>query len=436
MRKFNKWMLAGLAALGLAAAGGPAAQASEFTGTCLASPSLPCSAAAGQTYTNLTLGIDTPGGNDSEAAVEAVLAHVLGPPVDVTPLATDLTAGTHLGDFNLTPDLPAGGLGLDWSYRGPAQNLAYLTVKAGNGFAVFGVAGKTSGTVNLADLTGGHGVSHVGFWTTSISKAAPVAAKRLHGEGFFGNSRLGKIENGKVPCLHVETAERAQCAFNKRARNTGLLGGLVCPLLDILGLAQCPPAKSGSWLESPGGDYALTGQSVSLQGEPGGPYVIAAKLNPNGTVPALEPAGHDTAGTVYGQELARSCMVETMNTAADAMDAKSPGYRIINYASSEVGTTTNPHPDGARLTRSTPDGVFYYRGDGAALNDNSGTERNKDGVYYTTTDRCHVVISNGADVPGAKRPSVYYPAGSSTLQVNVRSSIRWRPVASSVSIAN
>ncbi len=239
------------------------------------------------------------------------------------------------------------------------------------------------------------------------SKTAPLAAKRLHGGGFFGNSRVGKIENGKVPCLHVETAERAQCAFDKRAN------------------------KSGSWLESPDGDYALTGRSTSLDGKPGGRYVIAAEVNPDGTVPALEPSGRDSAGTVYGQELAASCEVETLNTAADAADKTTPGYRIVNYASREVGTISNPHPDAAKRTRSTPDGVFYYIGEGAALNDNAGAERNKEGVYYTTKDRCHRVISNGAEAPGAKRPST-----NADNTVNVKSSIRWRPANPAASIGN
>jgi hypothetical protein len=431
MRQFKKWMLAGLVALGLAAAGSPGAQASEFTGTCLASPSLPCSAAAGQTYANLTLGTDTPGGNDSEAAVEAVLAHVLGPPVDVTPLATDLTTGTHLGDFNLTPNLPTGGLGLDWSYRGPAQNLAYLTVKAGNGFAVFGIAGRTSGSVNLADLTGGHGVSHVGFWTTSISKAAPVLAKRLHGEGFFGNSRLGKIENGKVPCVDVTTAAPAECAFNKRPRSTGLLGGLLCPLLETLGIAQCPPAKSGSWLESPSGDYALTGQGISLEGEPGGGYVIAAKINPNGTVPALEPSGRDSAGTPVGSELAGACTVETIGSTSNA----NPALRLENYATLQVPTSDNPHPDGAQLTSSTSDGVFYYTGKGAGLNDKNGTERDQFDRYLPGSQYCHRGwnASSATEFAAAKRPrnTAYYP-----LRVIPKSPIAWRAVAPTLAIAN
>ncbi len=407
------------AAVAAPAAGGAVGQASQFTGTCLASPILPCSASAGQTYANLTL----PGGNDSEAAVEAVLAHVVGPPVDVAPLARDLTADAERGDFDLTLDQLTGGTGLNWSYRGPAQNLAYLSIKAGNGFAVFGIAGRISGRVNLADLTGGHGVSHVGFWTTSISKAAPVLAKRLHGGGFFGNSRLGKIKNGKVPCVNATTAEPAQCAFNKRARST-LVGGLLCPLLDTLGIVQCPSARSGSWLESPLGDYALTGQGISLQGEPGGAYVIAAKINPNGTVPALEPSGRDSAGTPVGSELANACTVETIGSTSNA----NPALRLENYATLQVPTSDNPHPDGS-------DGVFYYTGRGAGLNDTNGTERDEFDRYLPRSGACHRGwnAASSTEFPAAKRPlTTSYPP----YRVRPNTPIAWRAVHPTIAIAN
>ena len=413
------------------AAGSAVGQTSEFIGTCLGSPTLPCSATAGQTYANLTLGKDTPGGNDSEAAVEAVLAHVVGPPVDVAPLARDLTADGERGDFDLTLDQLTGGTGLNWSYRGPAQNLAYLSIKAGNGFAVFGIAGRTSGRVNLADLTGGHGVSHVGFWTTSISKAAPVLAKRLHGGGFFGNSRLGKIENGTVPCVDATTAEPAQCAFNKHATSTGLLGGLLCPLLDTLGIVQCPPAKSGSWLESPNGDYALTGQGISLQGKPGGGYVIAAKINPNGTVPALEPSGRDSAGTPVGSELAAACTIETIGSRSNA----NPALRLENYATLQVPTSDNPHPDGAALTSATSEGVFYYPGRGAGFNDRNGTERDEFDRYLPRSSACHRGwnAASSSEFPAAKRPlnTSYYPQ-----RVLPKTPIAWRAVHPTLAIAN
>src|SRR5687767_5352141 len=45
----------------------------------------------------------------------------------------------------------------------------------------------------------------------TMSVCAPVTVTALHGNGFLGNSRLARIEAGKVPCLNVETAEKADC---------------------------------------------------------------------------------------------------------------------------------------------------------------------------------------------------------------------------------
>jgi hypothetical protein len=100
----------------LAGGGAGVAEAYLFTGTCLKSPSLPCSAVQGQRYGDMTL---PAGGYDSEAAMEAVLAHVLGPPVDVAPLAAGLTGDS--GDFDFTPEKVAGSQRFDWSYRGGTQ---------------------------------------------------------------------------------------------------------------------------------------------------------------------------------------------------------------------------------------------------------------------------------------------------------------------------
>lgn len=74
-------------------------------------------------------------------------------------------------------------------------------------FAVFGVAGTTEGTIDVSELLGGHDVSHLSVWSTNVSQAEPVAATKLHGKSWLGNMRLSKIDGGKLPCLHVETAE-------------------------------------------------------------------------------------------------------------------------------------------------------------------------------------------------------------------------------------
>jgi hypothetical protein len=381
-------MLCGFSGLALAAGvatGLGQSEGARFVGTCAASPTLPCSAA----------------GNDSEAAVEAALEQVLGPRVDVTSLAAGLTGAA--GEFDLTPSDVTQGRGFEWSYGG-ASALAFITVKGGDGFAVIGVAGLMSGRVDVSELLGGHDISHVSLWALSASRSEPVAAERLHGKGFLGNARLGEIEGDTVPCVHVDTAEPGRCAFSKRG------------------------TRSGSWLEGPDGDFALAGQAISLEGEPGGDYVVAAKLSRVGEVPALEPSGRDSAGTATGRLLYGQFYVETFLSATNAS-----GRRLENYATREVCTSSYPHPDGAALTRSPALGVYCYRGRGAALNDVNGTERNELGVYYPGGWAQHVAWSGGYEVYAAKRPATQsFPAPGI---VRADTLIVWRPV-SSVPVAN
>lgn len=359
---------------------------------------MPCSASAGQTYGSVTLGAD---GNDDEKSVQAVLGQVVGPGADVTALARGLTSDS--GDLDFTPDAVTRGQRFDWSYHGPAQNLAYLTIKAGNGFAVVGIAGTTSGSVDVTTLLGGHDISHVSLWATTTSQTEPVVAKKLHGKNFFGNSRLAKIDNDTVPCLQMDTAAPARCVFTR---------------------------TSGSWLDSGEGRFAKVGQAIALDGKPGGDYVVAARINPDGTVPALDPAGHDAVGTAAGYELAGACVVETILSSTNAT-----GQRLVNYATREVGTSSYPHPDDAQLVRYWWTGtawVYYYTGAGAAMNDLNGTERDEYGNYIPGAEHCHVAWYNGYEAPAAKRPSTGgYPA-----KVNVRSPIVWRSVDPRVAIAN
>jgi hypothetical protein len=72
------------------------------------------------------------------------------------------------------------------------------------------------------------------------------------------------------------------------------------------------------------------------------------------------------------------------------------------------------------------------KGEGAALNDINGTERDAYSVYRTGWTACHHGWYNGFEVPAAKRPATGgYPA-----KVSVTSPVLWRTVASNVSIAN
>jgi hypothetical protein len=401
----NRKVVAGAAALVAWAAlttappGAATGASTGLTGTCSASPQLPCSASAGQTYGSLTLDAS---GNDSEAAVEAAIGHVVGPAADVSPLARGLT--TSADEFTFTPSDITRGHSFDWSYSGDAANLAYITVKAANGFAVVGVAGTTEGTIDVSELLGGHDVSHLSVWSTNVSQAEPVAATKLHGKNWLGNMRLSKIEAGKVLCVHVETAEPAECTFTR---------------------------KSGAWLESKKGWFAKAGQAITLDGKPGGEYVTAAKVGTEGAVPCLEPTGRDNAGTAGGEELTDGCVVETLGSASNAT-----GLPLRNYATLEVCTSSYPHPDGAPLWGYYWSGktyVFCYQYTGAALNDPNGTERDGYGNYYTVAEYCHVTWDPGYEIPVAKRPATKpYPYPGT---VDPESPLLWRPV-SNLAIAN
>lgn len=387
------------AALAVAPGSVAATASPELSGTCLASPELPCSASAGQVYGSTTLSSD---GNDTEAHVEAVLGEVVGPAADVSALARGLTRSS--GEFTFAPSDITHGHSFDWAYSGDAANLAYITVKASNGFAIVGVAGTAEGTIDVSGLLGGHDVSHVSMWSTNMSQADPVAATKLHGKGWLGNMRLSKITGGTVPCLHVETGEPARCKFTRR---------------------------SGAWLESKKGWFARAGQAVTLDGKPGGEYVTAAEIGADGAVPALEPKGNDSAGNGTSETLTDGAAVETMLAEYNAT-----GLALRNYATREVCTSSYPHPDGARLQKYYWSGsryVFCYIGTGAGLNDPYGTERDYYGYYYTEAEYHHVTWSSGYEAPAAKRPATKpYPYPGT---IDPETPILWRPV-SSLDIAN
>ena len=374
-------------------------------GTCIAQGTLPCSTTALQTYAGRTLGHD---GNDDHASVEAVLRHVVGDAVRVRPLATGVTGDN--GSVRFVPRDITRVAAFEWSYADPAESLAYVTVKASTGFAVFAVAGSTTGSIDVSTLLGGHDISHVGFWAATVSTSVPVRATRRHsrdgndplGRGMLANTRLGRIQHGTVWCVQVETAEVAQCRFTRR---------------------------SGSWIESASGDYALVGQSVALDGAPGGDYVVSSRINPDGTVPALEPSGYDTAGRSASQELDGAAVIETLGASTNVS-----GRLLENYATLEVCTSESTHPDAARLTRSPAAGIYCYAGRGAALNDIHGTERDIYGNYLTEDHFQHVAWVSGVETVAAKRPAtVSYPAPG---RVKTDSPIQWRPVNNNVRIAN
>ena len=256
-----------------------------------------------------------------------------------------------------------------------------------------------------------------------ITTCTPIEVTTWHGANFAANSRLAKIENGQVACMHADDMSIASCEFSTVAGR-----------------------QSGEWLESPQGRFALVGQSIALDGRPGGDYVIAARVSDSAPAACVEATGMDTQGLIAsGSELSATCTIEDPLADYNALSAVYPYFSpLSNYADREVCTNhnpaANPHPDGALLVRSYsssgsgPADTFCYQGHGAALNDINGAERDDDFFYYSGERFCHYMQNGGFEVPAAKRPSSFSspaPGG-----VNPRSSVVWRPVLPNLLVAN
>jgi len=149
-------------------------------------------------------------------------------------------------------------------------------------------------------------------------------------------------------------------------------------------------------------------------------------------------AGKDTSGFIApGTTLASSCLVEELNQGFNAYSVY--GYLpLVNYTTMVVPTANDP------LSRPLPDTLatylgfdgtsHNYTGMGAALNDINGAERDQYTNYYGWDIYCHVIVSGGLEVPGAKRPATKsLPAPGS---VNGKTFNVWRPVNLNVVIAN
>jgi hypothetical protein len=260
-----------------------------------------------------------------------------------------------------------------------------------------------------------------GVVSPPVSSCTPVEVTTVHGDDFHGNSRLAKIENGLVPCLHGEEGTVAACRFSVASGTA-----------------------SGDWLESPEGNFAKVGQAISLNGARGGDYMVAARLSEGASASCVEPTSRDTAGRVAaGQELVERCTMEEMLMPWNAFRSSdwSP-TTIVNYTTREVCSSDNPavraHPDNAQFVRTIigNDGIaaYCYTGYGAALNDINGTERDEAGSYLLGEQYCHRIVNGGYETPGAKRPATKsLPAPGI---VNTRTPTVWRPVNPNVNIAN
>ena len=235
------------------------------------------------------------------------------------------------------------------------------------------------------------------------STCSPKAIRKVHAknnDAVFGNARLSRIVDGKVACLHLDEAWAAQCVFKR---------------------------TSGIWVETAEGDFALAGQAIALDGKPGGEFVVASQGEPGRTVPCVEATSRDSVGAATGQELAFSCTIQTLNSPTNF-----GGLPLMNYATREVCTSSFPHPDGALFSRMNGES-YCYIGQGAGLNDVNGTERDQAGVYLLGPENCHVLHTGGYEVPGAKRPAT---AGGYPVKLNIKTPILWRPVTTSVVVAN
>lgn len=359
--------------------------------SCLVTRRLPCAVTIGQTFGAYTVRT----ADDSEEAVEAVLAHVFGTAPDVRAVGAPLVSPTA------TPIRDDAASSLAWSYGGDlgtAAAPAYLTVTSDRGFAIFPVFGMPAGTATLADAP----IARARLWQTTTSQCRAVTPVAVHGT-VAGNARLARIEDGRVPCMHADDGTVTECAFG---------------------------SATGSWLEGADGDYALAGQALGEDGEPGGAYVVAARVGHDGTVPCVDPRRwRDTAGTSISRELARTCVVETLLSASNAS-----GLPLDNHATLEVCSSDAVHPDGATRTRQASATSFCYTGRGAALNDINGTERDEYGNYYPDANHCHEAWISGVGAPAAKRPATRsFPAPGS---VRTDTPIVWRPVINSIRIAN
>jgi hypothetical protein len=249
----------------------------------------------------------------------------------------------------------------------------------------------------------------------------PLEITATHGAGpFWDNIQLAKIEDGKVPCAHIEEAKAARCVFSTASGS-----------------------ESGDWVETSQGNYARTGQALSLQGAPGGEYVIGARASEEGTMPCINPAGADAVAAPSAIPLGGGCTPETLLSARNTT-----GFLLENYATREVCTSSFPHPDdrveGGQAVPTRTDGcshappdvycAFCFTGKGAALNDRGGRERDINGVYLPENRHCHMGVLGNLTFPVAKRPGMKFENG--VLVVDDTTPIVWRPVSPVPNIAN
>jgi hypothetical protein len=167
--------------------------------------------------------------------------------------------------------------------------------------------------------------------------------------------------------------------------------------------------------------------------------------NPNGKLEYQDTCfrnpnsvGRDTLGYIApSTELAISCLVESLGHGYNSYSAY--GYLpLMNFATTIVPSANDPARRPLPEIYATYlgfDGVSHnYTGLGAALNDINGAERDSVGEYYGFDIYCHMIVSGGLEVPGAKRPATKSLPAPGVVSPNTL--IVWRPVNASVTVAN
>jgi len=220
------------------------------------------------------------------------------------------------------------------------------------------------------------------------ARLSAAAGIEYHGDWVDGVHRLSPVVHGKVAALHLETLEVASCDFNEQI----------------------------DWVGTDDGVFARVGGTLSLDGEPGGSYTVAAPIDDDGAIPALRVGeSDDVAGIPAGSKLGEPGIREEPNSAANA-----GGFRLLHFTRAVVCSSDNPHPDGALPISGGP--PWCYTGEGVAFNNRDGAQFNQDGwrVYRFY----HVIWYSGYEVLAAKRPSVkHYPLPAYYWP---KSPIRWR----------
>ncbi len=114
------------------------------------------------------------GGGDPESAVEAAILAATGVSADISLYGK---SDVNPGLFSITG---AGGQSGSWDVLDDNVQIAYITVKAANSFALYAVNGANSGVWTTLGILNNGGsqpnVSHISFWTIAGSSVIPVPA--------------------------------------------------------------------------------------------------------------------------------------------------------------------------------------------------------------------------------------------------------------------